>query len=90
MDDSLQRRSGGLSLAAPVFVAGLFLPVFVFLAGARGAEPANEPPGPWPQWRGPEGLGVSSETDLPVVWSKEGKNIKWRYIIVGRGYIAPD
>ncbi len=25
--------------------------------------------GNWPQWRGPEGQGVSRETGLPVEWS---------------------
>jgi outer membrane protein assembly factor BamB len=31
----------------------------------------------WSQWRGSDGTGVSSETDLPVEWSSS-KNIKWK------------
>jgi hypothetical protein len=23
----------------------------------------------WPQWRGPNGLGISSEKDIPIEWS---------------------
>ncbi len=37
----------------------------------------------WPQWRGPDGTSVSSEKDLPLVWSgsegeSDGKGIAWR------------
>jgi outer membrane protein assembly factor BamB len=31
----------------------------------------------WPQWRGPEGDGASSETDLPIVWNKE-MGVRWQ------------
>jgi outer membrane protein assembly factor BamB len=31
----------------------------------------------WPQWRGPSLNGVSSETNLPVSWSKT-ENVAWR------------
>src|SRR6185503_12529490 len=31
----------------------------------------------WPQWRGPGGMGISTETNLPVEWSAT-KNIKWK------------
>ncbi|MCW5967872.1 MAG: PQQ-binding-like beta-propeller repeat protein [Blastocatellales bacterium] len=42
----------------------------------------------WPQWRGPHGLGVSSETNLPVEWSPT-KNIRWKTAIRGRGHSSP-
>jgi outer membrane protein assembly factor BamB len=33
----------------------------------------------WPQFRGPGGLGYSSERDLPLTWdAKSGENIAWR------------
>jgi len=69
-------------LIALIFAAALVLPV----AGAAGED---ESPGPWPQWRGPEGLGVSGEPNLPVVWDKQGKNIKWRLPIPGLGNSSP-
>jgi outer membrane protein assembly factor BamB len=31
----------------------------------------------WPQWRGPGGMGVSAETDLPVSWS-DSENVAWK------------
>jgi outer membrane protein assembly factor BamB len=31
----------------------------------------------WPQWRGPEGTGVSSEKQLPIIWH-ESRSIIWK------------
>lgn len=31
----------------------------------------------WPQWRGPEGTGVSQEKDLPIIWH-ESRSIVWK------------
>ena len=42
----------------------------------------------WPCWRGPDGLGVSQETNLPVQWSKE-KNISWKVGVPGKGTSSP-
>src|SRR5262245_2160152 len=42
----------------------------------------------WPQWRGPEGQGISKETGLPTEWSAT-KNVKWRATIEGRGHSSP-
>jgi len=42
----------------------------------------------WPQWRGPGGLGISTEKNLPVEWSAT-KNIKWKTPIAGRGHSSP-
>jgi len=42
----------------------------------------------WPQWRGPDGQGVSGETGLPVEWSNK-KNVKWKTPIAGRGHSSP-
>ena len=42
----------------------------------------------WPCWRGPDGLGVSSEKNLPVQWGKE-KNIAWKLAIPGKGASSP-
>ena len=44
--------------------------------------------GQWPQWRGPDGLGISPETDLPLEWSPT-KNIAWKTEIPGRGHSSP-
>jgi len=42
----------------------------------------------WPQWRGPGGMGISTEKNLPVEWSTT-KNIKWKTPIAGRGHSSP-
>jgi outer membrane protein assembly factor BamB len=42
----------------------------------------------WPQWRGPSGHGVSSETDLPTTWSATG-NVAWRARTAGLGTSSP-
>jgi outer membrane protein assembly factor BamB len=42
----------------------------------------------WPQWRGPNGAGISSEKDLPSEWSPT-KNIKWKTRIAGKGHSSP-
>jgi len=44
--------------------------------------------GNWPQWRGPDGQGISAETGLPVEWSQT-KNIKWKTAIEGLGHSSP-
>src|ERR671916_382022 len=42
----------------------------------------------WPQWRGPESSGISSEKNLPVEWSTT-KNLKWKAAVPGRGHSSP-
>jgi len=42
----------------------------------------------WPQWRGPRGLGVSAESDLPVAWSAS-ENIAWTAQLRGAGSSSP-
>ncbi len=44
--------------------------------------------GNWPQWRGPAGLGVSAEKNLPTEWTAK-KNIKWKTPIAGRSHSSP-
>ena len=38
----------------------------------------------WPNWRGPQRDGISTETDLPDTWSKEGENLAWKAPYGGR------
>jgi outer membrane protein assembly factor BamB len=42
----------------------------------------------WPQWRGPEGRGVSAESGLPAQWS-ERENIAWKASLAGLGASSP-
>jgi outer membrane protein assembly factor BamB len=42
----------------------------------------------WTQFRGPGGMGVSSETGIPVEWSRE-KGVKWTVDLPGVGLSSP-
>ncbi len=42
----------------------------------------------WPQWRGPEGLGVAAGTKYAEEWTLE-KNIAWKTPVEGRGHSSP-
>ena len=44
--------------------------------------------GNWPQWRGPDGSGISDEKNLPSEWSPT-KNVKWKTAIEGRAHSSP-
>jgi outer membrane protein assembly factor BamB len=44
--------------------------------------------GDWPQWRGPDSNGVSSETALPLKWSAS-ENVAWKVPLPGRGMSTP-
>src|SRR5437588_789618 len=54
------------------FVIGIGV---VCLSG-RGAA------GDWPQFRGPNGAGVSTESDLPADWSAD-RNVAWKERVYG-------
>ena len=42
----------------------------------------------WPQWRGPDGLGVSADTDIATRWGPD-ENIAWRVPLAGIGTSTP-
>lgn len=53
----------------------------IVTAGAARAEN-------WPAWRGPTGLGTSTETGLPVTWGPE-ENVRWKVALPGPGNSTP-
>ncbi len=57
------------------------LGIVIFLAQTVLAEN-------WPQFRGPGGLGISKEQDLPVIWS-ETNNVAWKTAMPGYGSSSP-
>ena len=58
-------------------------------AGSLGiATIGSSAAGNWPQWRGPDGSGISTEKNLPAEWNTT-KNIKWKTPIEGRGHSSP-
>ena len=42
----------------------------------------------WPQWRGPQGAGISLEKGLPTEWDST-KNVLWKTRIPGYGHSSP-
>jgi outer membrane protein assembly factor BamB len=42
----------------------------------------------WPQFRGPNGDGLSDSTGLPVTWS-ETENLRWKTLIHDKGWSSP-
>ena len=59
------------------------LGVLALSSSADGAVGEN-----WPQWRGPDGRGVSAGTAYPDEWSPD-KNIAWKTPVAGRGHSSP-
>jgi outer membrane protein assembly factor BamB len=57
--------------------------LFVSLVSATNSSPAN-----WPQFRGPQSLGVADDPQLPDTWSKT-ENIAWKTDIPGVGWSSP-
>jgi outer membrane protein assembly factor BamB len=53
--------------------------ILVFSAGAAVLG-AND----WPEWRGPNRDGASTETNLPESWSPSGENLAWSLPFGGR------
>ena len=61
----------------------LIVLVALLLTGARLAAAED-----WPQFRGPTGQGLSSETGLPLEWS-ESQNVRWKTAVPGTGWSSP-
>ena len=65
----------------------LTLPAVLVACVALTAEQAP-PAGDWPQWRGPDRTGVSSETGLAQQWPPAGPPVVWTAPGLGAGYGA--
>jgi len=65
---------------------GRFIALIVLAGYGLTSAPGRAEP--WPQWRGPHGDGIATETDLPGTWSKS-KNVAWRTPLPGRAGATP-
>jgi outer membrane protein assembly factor BamB len=44
----------------------------------------------WPQFRGPTGLGYTTETNLPLTWGgRSNENVLWKVPVIGQGHASP-
>jgi hypothetical protein len=59
--------------------------LFLFLLCESNAQAQGE----WPQWRGPNRDGHSSETGLLKDWPKDGPPVLWKRTDIGGGYSTP-
>jgi outer membrane protein assembly factor BamB len=59
----------------------VFIGCLVCGVGVAGAQS-------WPQFRGPDGQGHSTERGLPVEWA-EGRNVAWKTPLPGLGWSSP-
>ena len=71
------------STATSILSASILCALCVFAALPSPARAED-----WPQWRGPQQDGVSTETNVPTKWSATD-NIKWKVTIPGSGYGSP-
>jgi outer membrane protein assembly factor BamB len=60
------------------------LACLLILAAFRPAAAADR----WPEFRGPNGVGVSDATGLPIYWTEQ-ENIRWKTPIHGKGWSSP-
>ena len=60
------------------------LPIVAVLAGLTVTVAAEN----WPQWRGPGGQGVSTDSQAPTDWAPD-KNIAWKAELPGTGMSSP-
>ena len=56
------------------------------LAMAAVAGGQATPAADWPQWRGPDRTGLSSETGLLKQWPASGPSLQWSASNLGGGY----
>lgn len=63
--------------------ASVFIILFLVLNTLTGIQAQN-----WPCWRGPNGDGISLETNLPIRWDSI-TNIVWKTTVPGKGYSSP-
>lgn len=58
----------------------------IALIGQFLSQSASAVPAEWPQWRGPNRDGASSERDLLKSWPKDGPPLAWKTTGVGIGF----
>jgi outer membrane protein assembly factor BamB len=64
-------------------VSAFSIAMFFVLAACASAFAGN-----WPGWRGPDGTGVTTETNLPLHWSAT-ENVRWKTPLPDRGNSTP-
>ncbi|MCH9651011.1 MAG: PQQ-binding-like beta-propeller repeat protein [Deltaproteobacteria bacterium] len=71
----------------PNSLLGLCLSAILLLAAS--CSPELQPLPEWNQFRGPTGLGISAEVNLPETWNIDGTNVRWVTDLQGLGNSSP-
>jgi len=66
-----------------------FVPMAILAACGLISRPAGLDAADWPQWRGAQRDGMSSETGLLAEWPPEGPKLAGRFTDCGTGYSTP-
>jgi outer membrane protein assembly factor BamB len=66
------------------FAWGFALFAAWFISSASGVRVGAD----WPQFRGPDGMGLAPGANLPLTWG-EDKNVRWKTAIHGRAWSSP-
>lgn len=92
-------KAGGLALLALAFILGIVSQSElrrVGLPASRGSAAAGDAPDlkevrrNWPNFRGPEGIGIAHHTDVPLEWDgPSGRNILWKKPVPLPGFNSP-
>ena len=63
-------------------------PILLLTLAALIASGGTGVAGNWPAWRGPDGIGLSREKELPLRWGTN-TNVRWRVPLPDRGNSTP-
>ena len=69
----------------PLLVSALALAGSLAMASAHAPDALDAN---WPQWRGPDGLGISAVTSYAEEWAPD-RNVAWKTEVAGRGLSSP-
>ena len=80
--------SGVLLVALFIVAIGAFAAKVAAAAAAAATTTTAAQESNWPQWRGPLATGAAPTADPPINWG-EGKNVRWKVKVPGRGTSTP-
>lgn len=69
-------------MISPTRALALSAGCFFLSSTSQGAESE------WPQFRGPNGQGISEAKNLPITWS-DTENVRWKVEVPGRAWSSP-
>ena len=85
----MRKRQSAAALQDAIAHISSLAAILALLPGTPApAAPAAQASANWPQFRGPDALGVADHPNLPERWSTN-ENVAWKIEIPGRGWSSP-